>query len=285
MTDTLKPKVVIAYIPVLANNYRQFLMKHLDAGELLIFGDEVIGLFDHLRKDIRRLSPIDMRIALESLQLIKPVRLLDLYTLNLLNQEHLQVVMPDEDISHELATGYLPRASVKFDDSIRLRWNKNNILGNQAVKPDRFIVPDEFSREVMAHAYRLADQSDDWWRQVGGVIARNGEILLDTFNRHLPANAPLFNGDPRSNFKKGLHYELSTAAHVEAQLIALAARKGIPLEGTSLYVTTYPCPPCAKIIAFSGIKKLYFVEGYAVLDGESNLKEAEVEIIQVKIQN
>ena len=56
-------------------------------------------------------------------------------------------------------------------------------------------------------------------------------------------------GDPRSDFSKGVNVELSLFFHSEAQLIAEAAKKGISLEGASMYATTFPCPPCAKLIA------------------------------------
>jgi dCMP deaminase len=48
-----------------------------------------------------------------------------------------------------------------------------------------------------------------------------------------------------------------------------------------MYVTTFPCPPCAKMIAFSGVKKLYYAGGYGVLDGEAIMKSKGVEIIFV----
>ena len=68
----------------------------------------------------------------------------------------------------------------------------------------------------------------------------------------------------------------------EAGMIAEAAKKGVSLEGTEMYVTDFPCPVCAKQIAYSGVKKLYYTKGYSVLDGERILKDNGVRIIQVK---
>jgi dCMP deaminase len=78
-----------------------------------------------------------------------------------------------------------------------------------------------------------------------------------------------------------VHLELSTAIHAEASLIAQAAREGISTKAAVLYVTDFPCPPCAKLIAGAGIAKLYFRTGYAVLDGEGVLAAAGVEVVQV----
>jgi dCMP deaminase len=88
-------------------------------------------------------------------------------------------------------------------------------------------------------------------------------------------------GDPRSNFYKGVGFELSTATHAEARLIAQAARDGTSTEGAVMYVTDFPCPPCAKLIAAAGISRLYFRSGYAVLDGQQVLESAGVDLIQI----
>ena len=47
-----------------------------------------------------------------------------------------------------------------------------------------------------------------------------------------------------------------------------------------MYVTDFPCPPCARLIAAAGISRLYFRDGYAVLDGEEILRAAGVDILQ-----
>jgi dCMP deaminase len=78
-----------------------------------------------------------------------------------------------------------------------------------------------------------------------------------------------------------VHLELSTATHAEARLIAQAAREGTSTKSAVMYVTDFPCPPCAKLIAAAGIAKLYFRTGYAVLDGEDVLAAAGVEVVQV----
>jgi dCMP deaminase len=49
-----------------------------------------------------------------------------------------------------------------------------------------------------------------------------------------------------------------------------------------LYVTVFPCPPCAKLIAYSGIKNVYCGGGYGVLDGEDILKSRGVKVFFVE---
>jgi len=129
-----------------------------------------------------------------------------------------------------------------------------------------------------------AAKSVDWWRQVGGVIVRDDKVLLAGFNQHLPSEyEAYFHNDMRSLFSKGKFIELLVSIHAEANLIAAAAKRGIKLDSTSLYVSLFPCPICAKQIAQAGIKKLYYLSGYSLTDGEAVLRQAGVELIRVKL--
>ncbi len=48
------------------------------------------------------------------------------------------------------------------------------------------------------------------------------------------------------------------------------------LKGYTLYTTTYPCLICARKIAYSGIKKIVYVEAYTDPDSEKYLKESDI---------
>lgn len=96
-------------------------------------------------------------------------------------------------------------------------------------------------------------------------------------------HTPYMDGDPRNAFHKGVNIELGTALHAEKGIICEAAKRGISLKGAYLYVTTFPCPPCAKAIVAAGFKRCYYSSGYALLDGESILKESGVEVVYVPL--
>ena len=42
-----------------------------------------------------------------------------------------------------------------------------------------------------------------------------------------------------------------------------AARNGVSIEGATIYVTVFPCPICARMIANSGIKHVKVFGNYA----------------------
>ncbi len=270
-------KVIIAYIPVLHKGYLQFLEKH-DAPVFLL-GDEMLAEFPHLRKDVRALVPEQMKKSLEVLGFEVYI----LTTKNISELASVSLIMSDEDIMRDLAKKYFPQKEILWD-SIFLRWDKQNSLRQKEVLPDQHLSEEASHQKMMLLAKELAEKSADWWRQVGAIVTKNGKILLHAKNDHVPdVQQHLYEGDPRGNFHKGEYIELSTAQHAEASVIAEAAKKGISLENSEMYVTTFPCPVCAKLIAYSGIKKLYYVDGYAMIDGESILKANGVEITRVTL--
>lgn len=274
-------KTLVAYVPVLHEGYRRFFEKHAGPKELYIFGPDITAQFPVLGKEIRELEPGLMQKAVQSLDIFQEVRVLDEQKAHELDAPGKQIILPDEDVSRELAQKYFPKANLTFDP-IFLRWDKHNSVKERPVSGVLSITSEDLHRKFIQLAEMEAGKSSDIWRHVGAVLVKDGTPVLTAHNAHLPSpHTPYVNGDPRNNFHKGDHIEISTGFHAEASLIAEAARRGIPLEGADLYVTVFPCPPCAKLIAYSGVKNLYCGGGYGVLDGEDILKGRGVAIIYV----
>lgn len=277
-------KIILAYVPVLHQGYWQFFQKYASKVQALyLFGEELIQEFDHLsRKDIRALAPEQIKQAIESWRLFSEVCVADYKVLNAIQSIKPTIIMPNEDECRELAEKHFGDCIVKFD-SVFLRWDKTKSIAQKKVNCDRIVPFEGFIAEMMSCANEEAKKASNWWRQIGAVIARDKEILLTGYNCQMPSpRMPYVEGDVRSFFKKGLHVELTTDMHAEARVISEAAMRGISIKDADLYITTFPCPPCAKLVAYSGIKRCYFKTGYAMLDGERTLRSQEVEIILVK---
>lgn len=56
--------------------------------------------------------------------------------------------------------------------------------------------------------------------------------------------------------------EYGRAVHAEMSAIMDAARRGVSVQGTSLYTTTFPCHECARHIICAGIERVYYIEPY-----------------------
>ncbi|MEK7628633.1 MAG: deaminase [Patescibacteria group bacterium] len=286
MSDT----VAIAYVPVLHRGYMRFIeqcgfsLKTL----YLLLPDIVSHLGVELeyvvRKDVVRAVPTEvMARALGTLSKRIAVCVLDEETIPLIQASTSLVTMPDEDVSHAFAEKFLPGKVVSFSPFF-LRFDRQRVQAREdASLVADFTVSSAFrDRELLKIAGGESVKSGDWWRQVGAVLSRDGEVLLVAHNTHVPhEQMPYVYGDPRSLFKSGQMIETSTAEHAESVLVAEAARRGVRTEGCDLHITTFPCEPCAKIVARAGIKKLFFSSGSYGLNTPDVLKSAGVELVYV----
>lgn len=266
--------VVVAYIPVLHDGYRRFLSEHGRGRPLHLIGPELHVDFRPLAKDVRALDAQLVAKAIDAWGICSSVDVLTAAGAEGLAAQAPSIVLPDEDVSHQVAERFFARCEVRYD-TVFLRWDKTRTV--RMLRPS---APRAAPGELAWAAEQAARTSVDWWRQVGAAIRfADGEVRSAANEHHPHRLSPYVAGDPRSNFTKGVGYELSTATHAEARLIADAAREGRATAGADMYVTDFPCPPCAKLIANAGVARLYFREGYAVLDGQDVLSAAGVEIV------
>jgi len=275
-------KQVLLYLPVLHAGYEEFLSRHGDADEILLLGRGFQQAYPSLAKDIRALPP---QRAADYLRLVAPratIRVIEPPDLpSVLTGD--AIVMPDEEITRDLARplDLGEGRAVAFDRTF-LRWDREWAAAQAPVTFDGEISAAELPRELIGAAEAIAQRSSDWWRQVGAVAARDGQLIGCAWNQHRPSEyAPYFNGDPRDGFARGVRADLSTAIHAEAALIARAARDGTSLAGADLYTTTFPCPACARLVAEAGFRRCYFAGQYSVLDGEQVLRAAGISLVWV----
>ncbi|MDO8240880.1 MAG: deaminase [Candidatus Moranbacteria bacterium] len=277
-------KTLIALVPVIHIKYLELFKKYPD--HLYILDNTILekwDRFENLRRDLRSIDQKTVYDFIKKSGIVKNVDLLTLANLKNLEEEHLSIVMPDEDVSRWFAEEFLPNTKVEFEN-VFLRWNKPVSTQELEVPSDRIITYEKAHEELMKKANELKEKSANWWRQIGALVTdTNGSIILSAFNRHVPTqeNMAVY-GDLRMCFDAGEHHHLSNSIHAEASLIGKAAKNGISLNDTNLYVTTFPCPTCAKLVAEAGIKKVYYENGYSLSDAENILKNAGIEIILVQ---
>mgnify|MGYP000987929979 CR=1 FL=1 len=282
-------QILFAYVPVLHRGYQEFFVKYPNADLYLLDRDEFLDFeeLEYLKKDIRVL---DLSLALKAIKswnvfnVVKSIKVSELEQFNdSLTGSKTQLIFTNDDIGNFIANKFFAKAKSKFFEPIFLRWDKNLMSNQNEVANDVIISKADFEQKIMTEAFKQAGKSSDWWRHVGGLIIKDGQIIMAGCNKHLPSEDQQYkNSDPRISFTSGVGADFSSSIHAEANLIALAAKKGISLNEAEMFVTTFPCPVCAKQIAISGIKKLYYAKGYAVLDGLEILQSHGVEVILVK---
>lgn len=129
----------------------------------------------------------------------------------------------------------------------------------------------------MATAMLMSSRSVCQRLRVGCVIVSGGQhqnrVVAAGYNGFLP-------GSPHTSRVRDGHEQATV--HAEQNAISDAARRGISLDGATIYITHFPCINCAKILAASGIRVIKYHKDYKndpmVVD---ILKESAVSIEQL----
>jgi dCMP deaminase len=274
---------LILHVPVLHQGYVDLFERYRYRAETCyVMGSDMIKGLQSTR-EIRAMDPKMAVRAIRGLGMFPHVDLLKRQSLAFLRRaKGSRMVVVDDEMSRQFMERYLPESTM-VKEVVFLRWDEKSVNSSTTVKFDRQSI-DPRDRELMQMAQRQSERTSCWWRHVGAVIVdpQTGKVILTTYNAHLPdEHTPYAVGDPRDFVKAGTSPELASTIHGEAAIVAMAARKGIALKGMHLYVTVFPCTPCAGIVAESGISKVYFASGCAYLEGESILRSRGVEIVHV----
>ena len=125
----------------------------------------------------------------------------------------------------------------------------NNLLNIVETNTDRISWKEYF----MSIAHLTSVRSACSRLHVGCVLVKHKRIISSGYNGFLP-NAP------HDSIVINDH-EMATV-HAEQNTISDAAKRGVNVNGATAYVTHYPCIHCAKLLASSGIKEIYYHSDY-----------------------
>ncbi len=105
-------------------------------------------------------------------------------------------------------------------------------------------------------------------KQVGAVIVKDGRILSTGYNG-TPAGYQNCSDFWDGKYTKDHHdWSKTYEIHAEMNAIIWAARKGISIEGATIYVTLEPCSECSKNLIASGIKRIVYEKSYEHTNSE-----------------
>lgn len=140
-------------------------------------------------------------------------------------------------------------------------------------------------REFMQKAYEQASKSACTRTKVGVVIVRDNRIIAQGYNNTAGGIQDCRNiGCIRDalHIKHGERREVCRALCAEQIAVSEAARNGILLDGSTVYVTSSPCHICAKLLVSAGVKEIIYDKEYKDELAEIFLKEAGVSISKLK---
>lgn len=123
-------------------------------------------------------------------------------------------------------------------------------------------------------------------RKVGAVIVKDNRILATGYNG-APSGLPNCCDDcsrcyrSAHNIPSGQKLDLCYAVHAEQNCLMNALKVGEELTGASIYVNTYPCATCMKLILQSGIREIYYIDEYENEFTKNMAKEAGAKLVKL----
>jgi dCMP deaminase len=111
----------------------------------------------------------------------------------------------------------------------------------------------------MAIAHEVSSRSTCDRKHVGCVITIDRRIVATGFNGSVPGMPHC--DDVGHDMVNG---HCVRTVHAEANAVVQAARFGVKLEGAKVYVNTFPCWPCFKLLAAVNVMAVYFDDLYRV---------------------
>ncbi len=116
----------------------------------------------------------------------------------------------------------------------------------------------------MKQACLLCDKSTCGYK-TGCVIVKNGRILAEGWNAALPGEVYCQNGEcvrEKEHLHGGKEIDKVCSIHAEAYAVAECARQEFSLAGSEVYITTFPCIICCRLLAKAGVSKVVYMSDY-----------------------
>ncbi len=140
---------------------------------------------------------------------------------------------------------------------------------------------------------RLAKEVGSWStcirRSVGAVIVKDKRIIATGYNG---APAGITSCKERGvclrnerGIASGTMHEYCYATHAEQNALVQAAKLGIAVDGATMYITHRPCVICTKLMINAGIKKVVYDVDYPDEFSVEILKESDIEIVHLPVQD
>lgn len=111
----------------------------------------------------------------------------------------------------------------------------------------------DWDQYFMCIAFLAAQRSPCSRLHVGSVIIKQNRLVSMGYNGFLP-------GCSHNSIIRDGHEQ--AIVHSEMNAITDCARRGISVDGATIYITHYPCLNCFRAIVASGIREIVFAEEY-----------------------
>lgn len=133
--------------------------------------------------------------------------------------------------------------------------------------------PQELDKCYMAVAEAHAELSKAKRKKVGACLVTHSGTILAGCNGLAPHGS-----NDLEVLRDGELVTKEEVIHAELSCILRAAKEGVSIQGSTLYVTLSPCKRCSEMISAAGVKRVVWKELYRDVCGLENLLTHKVEV-------
>jgi len=144
-------------------------------------------------------------------------------------------------------------------------WSKSEVITPKQTEktiPKIVETKDPIDRVFIDKAKKVRESSNCWLDPGGCVFVKDGEVLIEScstsFNQSKCRQIPIdFRELP---LNRGERMFFCDSLHAERVGISKAAQRGISLQDSTIYLTKFPCRPCAASLIASGVGEIIYEE-------------------------
>lgn len=148
---------------------------------------------------------------------------------------------------------------------------------------DKFKIYTE--KEFLDLAEKTSSRSFDWIFPNGAVLAEKNKPVILAHNAVLPYETySALHGSLREiNKSPAGDQNFYDTNHAEIELLEKARRRRVGLRGKTLYVTTFPCPSCSRILSRTELSAIVYSLPYSDNYGINLLTKSGIKIKQISL--
>ena len=139
----------------------------------------------------------------------------------------------------------------------------------------------QLDKVYMQNAVNMATLSHAIRKKVGCVLVTPENLQIGAYNGQ-PSGWDNVCEDTHTTEAFEYLVTKNTVIHAELNTILHAARQGVSVKGSTIYISLSPCSACSAMIAQAGIKRVVYKEEYRDVSGINLLKENGIIVEQIK---
>ena len=115
--------------------------------------------------------------------------------------------------------------------------------------------------------------------KVGAVLVKSGNVISFGYN-----GTPSGMENCCEDEIDGKLVSKSEVLHAESNCILKAAKMGLSIDGTTMYLTLSPCKDCAKLILQSGVKRVVYLDLFYRDNGSVEFLKQFIKVEKYEVQ-